>query len=249
MLWNHRSSRVLSVSLLILAATAPALRAEDAQQKFYHAFYLENGQSDYAGAAKLYGEVVRDRGVGAALRSTARFHLASCREEVASTDFARLMPANAIAYVELNRPGDQLMSLLKQLGILADPEKAAADAGKRFTVSPALIKAVLGLRGAAVAITGIDMERQEPTGVVVLHPGDLEVIRGLIETALPVGGKPVKSIGGYATYDVEGEVLIMNVRCLFCAALLWVWMMCRDGFADFTGFRGWLGLIGRLAPL
>ena len=218
MLWNHRSSRILGVSLVILAGAVPALRAEDAQQKFYHAYFLENGQSDYAGAAKLYGEVVRDRGVDAALRSTARFHLAACQEEIASTDFARLMPANAIAYVELNRPGDQLMSLLKQLGILADPEKAAADAGKRFTVSPALIKAVLGLRGAAVAITGIDMERHEPTGVVVLHPGDLEVIRGLIETALPVGGKPVKSIGGYATYDVEGEVLITLTKRLVIAS-------------------------------
>ncbi len=46
-----------------------------------------------------------------------------------------------------------------------------------------------------------------------------------------------------------GSRLCKNVCCYFCVARLWVWMICRDGFAGFPGFRGWLGHIDRLAPL
>ena len=77
----------------------------------------------------------------------------------------------------------------------------------RFT-GAALIKGVLGLRGAAVAITGIDMAKQEPHGVLVLHPGDLDVVRGLIETAVSTGGKQVDSIEGYPTYVIEDEAVV-----------------------------------------
>jgi tetratricopeptide (TPR) repeat protein len=203
--------------VLLLAAT-PAAFAETAQQNFYQAFYLEKGLGDFAAAAKLYSVVARDGDAEAKFRRLARIHLAACREEIASSDFAALMPADAWAYVELNRPGDQLMSLLKQLGLLADPEEAAAEAGKRVAVSPALVKELLGMRGAAAAITGFDPETEIPTGVVVIHPGDLEVVRGLIETALPVGGTPVEPIGGYATYDVEGEAFVTLTKRLVIAS-------------------------------
>ena len=61
-------------------------------------------------------------------------------------------------------------------------------------------------RGAAVAITGVE-PNGKPNGVAVIHPGEHDLPRGLIETglqALP----PAEPIGGFKVYQLEGQVWI-----------------------------------------
>ena len=175
---------------------------------FYKAYYLEKEQRNLNKAVALYEEVASDRRAEPALRKQATARLAALKEDVATQDLAALMPAGALAFVELRNPGDQLVQFVEQLGLLADPSKPATTDGKRVAVSPALIRELLGIRGAAVAVTGFDPFKQKPAGVLVFHPGDIDVIRALIETALPVGGDAVEAIGGFATYKVEDEVFV-----------------------------------------
>jgi tetratricopeptide (TPR) repeat protein len=183
-------------------------RADTVENRFYEAYYAERAQGNWDLAAQLYEKVADDRHADQALRETAAARLAVCREELASSDLARLMPPNAWAYVELKRPGDQVVRLLDALGLLAEPGAVPTEGQRRVAVSPALIKEALGIRGAAVAITGFDLKTQNPHGVLVFHPGEIAVVRGLLETGLPVGGEVVESIGGFPTYSVENEVLV-----------------------------------------
>lgn len=186
---------------------APAL-AQSPSDAFYKAYYLETEQGDVAAAAKLYAQAAESPSAPAELRAEAQRRLAACREEAASAEFIELMPPETIAYIEIGRPGEQVRELLGMLGLLADPARPASDAGRQVAVSPTLIKELLGIRGAAIGLTGFDFASETPMGVAVFHPGNLEIIRGLIETGLPAAGRRVEDIEGYPTYDIEGEVLV-----------------------------------------
>ena len=203
---NHCAKIVLGLSIALASTTS--LAKSDGKAKFYEAYYLEQVKADWTAAAKLYEKVASDRRAPDEMRSQAKARLVACREELIAGDFARLMPPNALAYIEINRPGEQLTKLLGSLGLIAGADQVVAEGSKRVAISPALIKALLGIRGVAVAITGIDPRNGEPTGVAVLHPGSVEAIRGLLQTGLPAGGTAVAPIGGYATYDIEGEALV-----------------------------------------
>ncbi|MBP7745339.1 MAG: hypothetical protein KA383_04350 [Phycisphaerae bacterium] len=210
-------SRLMIAALLLFTSTA-ATRAADVADKFYRAYYLERDQRDYAGAAKLYAEVVQAKGAEANLQAAARVRLASCREELATTDFARLMPPNVLGYVELNRPGERVRKLLDQLGLLAKDGQKPVVGQNRLAISPALVDAVLGMRGAALAVTGFDPSAQRPSGVAVLHPGDMDVVRGLIETGLPAGASVVEPIAGYATYELEDVYITLTSRLVIAGS-------------------------------
>ena len=56
----------------------------------------------------------------------------------------------------------------------------------------------------AVAITGIEPDGR-PHGVAVIHPGDFDITRGLIETGIQVLPE-AEPIGGFKAYQVHGEV-------------------------------------------
>ncbi len=198
---------VSQVSLVVLLSIVPVL-AESAENKFHRAFYLEQGGGDWAAACKLYSEVTSDTAASADLKAKAQARLAACREELASRDLASLMPSDTLVYAELQRPGDQVLKLLEKLGLLAGDKPLAAKNGKRLAISPSLIRELLGVGGAAVALTGFNPMQMAPTGVIVFHPGDLEVIRGFIETGLPVGAETVEPIRGYATYKVENQAIV-----------------------------------------
>src|SRR5262245_2279655 len=130
-----------ALSLILLATGA---WADTPQERFQRAYFLENHDSDYAAAEKLYGEVANDKNADAALRADAKQRRDACREESVAADFARLMPASAWAYAELSRPGDQVLRLLEQLGLVRGDEKPAQKAAERFAVSPELVQSVLG---------------------------------------------------------------------------------------------------------
>ncbi|MCA8962897.1 MAG: hypothetical protein KDC38_20380, partial [Planctomycetes bacterium] len=180
------------------ALASPAL-AEDGDPRFYRAYYLETEEGRAEAAAELYRLVIDDPSVSVELRSEATLRWEGCREEIASADLARLLRPETIAYLELTRPGDQLTELASQLGLLR------GDGGSAFGLSPALLDGVLGIRGIAIGINGFDAMRGAPRGILVAHPGDVDVVRGLIETALPVAAAPADPIHGCATYVVEED--------------------------------------------
>ncbi|MCG3128763.1 MAG: hypothetical protein CHACPFDD_03654 [Phycisphaerae bacterium] len=215
------SCRLSRFALLVAALCGSVVaQAQSAEDSFYRAFYLETEKGDFKAAADLYAQVASAGNADARLRAESQARLNGCREELACTDFARLMPAGTFAYVELNNPGDQLCQLARSLGILREPGAVGAEPAQRFAISPALIKEVLGVRGAAVALTGIDpMKGGMPRGVAVFHPGDLEIVRGLIETALPVAAQPAKPIEGHTTYNIENQVLVTLTSRLVIASM------------------------------
>ncbi|MGE0481925.1 MAG: hypothetical protein AB7Q17_15800 [Phycisphaerae bacterium] len=204
---------------LLGAILAPATGfGQNASERLYRAYYLEHQQQNYEAAAKLYQEVIAERGADAELRGVAQTRLAACREELQAVDFAALMPPEPIAYVELNRPGEQLVALLEKLGLALDRDQLVKLSGNRVAISPELVREVLGIRGAAVALTGFDPQRERPSGIAVLHPGRVEIIRGLIESALPAAATVVPPIGGYPTFQIEDEVFVTLTRKLIIAS-------------------------------
>ena len=211
--------RVALIALVVfIVGSGDVVRSDPGESKFHEAYFLENAEGDWSGAATLYEEVVGDRQASKALRSGAAARLAACREELACRDFASLMPPDALAYIELNRPGRQIEKLLDQLGLLGEFDHTLEAGQRRLAVSPVLLREGLGLGGIAIAITGFDPQAEKPTGVIVLHPGDLKIIRGLLETGLPAGANVVEPIGGYATFDVEGEALVTLTSRLVIAS-------------------------------
>ena len=118
----HTQLRIgLIVGLLITSAnTLPANAAEGSKSKFYKAYYLEHAEGDLTAAEALYKDVAKDRKADAATRAKADARLGVVAEELASADFARLMPPNHLAYLEITKPGDQLLKLLNHLGLTSD---------------------------------------------------------------------------------------------------------------------------------
>ena len=193
---------VIAVAVLCPLSSSLAVAGEG-QEIYYQAYFLEHEKGDFAAAAKLYSQVAAAKDVDADLKSQARARLAACREEIASSDLLRLMPPDALAYAELNRPGEQVGRLLKSLGLLAgDQPQLKARAGRRIAVSPVLLEELLGLRGVAVAITGFDPQSETPTGVIVINPGNLQVLRGIVESALPAAAETVESTRGRQTFFI-----------------------------------------------
>jgi len=212
----HRNPAITLAAGLVASALlfAPAARAQDAQALFHEAYYLENEQGNLERALELYRKVAGSRKAGSELRTLAEERAAGIAEEFAAADFARLVPAETILFAQMDRPGEQVELLLDQLGLLG---KAHQIAGDRFAVSPLLIEYALGLRGLAVAVTELT-PNGEPGGVVLLHPGRHEGLRGLIDTVLPAGGQLVDSIGGFPVWSVEGEAYVCLTRRLIVAS-------------------------------
>ncbi len=193
---------------------APQAQAQDAQDLFHEAYYLEQEEGRTEQALELYRRVAASRKAGAQLRGRAEERAAGITEELAAAEFSRLVPAETILFAQMDRPGEQVELLLDQLGLLGQAHQVA---GERFAVSPLLIEYVLGLRGMAVAVTEMT-PNGEPGGVLLLHPGRHDGLRGLIETALPAGGKPVEAIGGFPVWSVEGEAYVCLTRRLLIAS-------------------------------
>ena len=198
---GHLALGALALGALPAIASAAPAQAPSANEAFHRAYYLEHEKGDLAAAMKLYRKAVKSGSLSSAERMEIEEHMRACAEELAMADLAQLVPGNTIVYAELNDPGAQLESLMDQLGLLQGTDRAG-----QIAVSPHLLRGVLGLKGAAVAVTRIDPTAGMPGGVLILHPGDMEAVRGLIETVLPAGGQSVEPIAGHPTFLVENMV-------------------------------------------
>src|SRR5262249_28032384 len=124
-------------------------------------------------------------------------------EEKISDDLARLMPADTLVYAEVAHPGDQAERLIKMLGLIREPGAQTQAGGislgnglffpNDFTVSPALVAELKKCGGVAMAMTGLDSHGQ-PEGLVALHTGNCDLLRGILETTVQVlePGDPIE---------------------------------------------------------
>ena len=213
-------SRPFHLIALALASftLAPLALAQSPQEDYDRAFRLEHEEGAYDRALELYRQVATASGAGEELRARAHRRAHSVAEEIACSDFAQLMPSDAILYVEINRPGEELASLLDQLGLLGSWQDVVSSGARSFAVSPELINGLFGARGAALAINRVPMGSGPPGGVLVLHAGDLGVVRGLFETALPAGGTPQEPIEGQPTWSIEGQAYVTLTSRLLIAS-------------------------------
>ncbi|MBI3839958.1 MAG: hypothetical protein HY288_18710 [Planctomycetia bacterium] len=214
------------LGLLALSAAAQEKAATTgAEAQFQRGFYLQVHQRDLSGAAVEFEKVVADQAASDALRSEAKNRLDQVREDLASANFARLMPADVLAYVEVNEPGEHIARILKMVGLL-NPPAAAGPAEKPislgnglylpadFSISPALVAELKKFRGAAAGLTALD-GRNRPAGLVAINPGDCDLIRGALETAVQLL-EPGEPIEGYKTYRIpEVGWVALTTRLIF----------------------------------
>ncbi len=211
------------IGLLALQAVAQEKGQSAAETEFQRGFYLQTHQHDPAGAAVAFEKVVGDESASKALRDEAKLRLAQVREDTALVSFAALMPPDVMAYAEIDQPGMHVGRILKMLGLIETPgaEKPPAQPPiplggglalpSDFTISPALVEELKNFRGAAIGVTAIN-DRNIPSGLAVIHPGDSNLIRGAIETAVQVL-EPGEPIEGFKTYRIpEYGWLMLTAR-------------------------------------
>lgn len=199
--------RILCPALVLGAVSfVPNAFAQTAEAAFHHAYFLERERGHFEEALALYEEVARDPAADPALKQEAARRAKGVAEEIAGADLAGLLPAGAILYAEFKEPGRQVSGLLEQLGLLGTFEDAARKGS--LAINPELVRGLLGIRGAALAITRLPTGDGPPGGVLVLHPGDVALLRGLIETAVPAGGIAADPIEGHPTWSLQGEILV-----------------------------------------
>ena len=199
---RKRDVRLAAGVAALAVFLAPGALAQSPSEAYYKAYYLEHEKGELDAARELYQKVAASRSVGAELKSAAKGRAAVISEELRASDFANLMPPETIFYAEINHPGERIGELLSQLGLMADGGTPSADT---FGISPLLVRGLLGVGGIAVGVTEINPRTGDPNGVIVLDPGDLDVVRGLIETVVPGGCKPSEPIAGFPTWKIEGE--------------------------------------------
>lgn len=206
--------------LLVVAGTlacAAPLRAQvdpqRSRERLHHALYLQREEGRAADALALLRALVDDPALAPGEREQARIAIEGLEEELAAADLAALMPPEAFLYAELVRPGAHLRALLDRIGLLGEEGGLPSS----FAISPLLVRAAFGLRGAAVAVTRLD-ERGEPAGgVLVVHPGEQELVRGLLETAIPAEGSAEAPCEGFPVYRLEGGLAMLTRRLVVLA--------------------------------
>ncbi len=194
-----RRSRFCSpvVALLIVAiGVPPAFAALDGRtpNDLYKAYYLEHELDKFAPARALYQEVLKGD-PSEDVRFSAQAGANRCRDHLAAENFSSLMPQDAVFYAELNRPGEIIEKFAGMIGLTGKtipeileqrPDTQSSlpfHIPKEIVISPAIFDALNGFGGAAAAITNFDLDGGPPSGVMVIHHGDTDLLRGVLETA------------------------------------------------------------------
>jgi hypothetical protein len=213
-------------SLLIRSTTAQEASPSSAESQFQRGFFLQVHEHDLAGAAAMYEKAASDSAASETLRSQAKARLLQVREDLAAARLAALMPADCMAYAEIVEPGAHIERILKMMGLVDPPSGGEKPSGKPvrlgnglslspdFTISPALVAELKKIRGAAVGLTAVD-DKGRPAGLAVIHPGDCDLVRGVIETGVQLL-EPGQSIEGFKTYRIPdfGWVMV-TARLVF----------------------------------
>lgn len=208
----------LLLALLPAFALAPLCAAQNGSAALREAYFLDRQLAQPEQALALYRQALADPNLDAKERELARGRIAALEEDLASAELARLAPPETLLYVELNAPGVHLASLGEGLDLFAANGLELPD-GRRLQLRPELLEGLMGIRGAALAVTRIDPSGQRPQGLLVVHPGDHELARSLLLAALTAAGSPAEAIRGRAVQQLEGGYFAaVSERLVFVAS-------------------------------
>ena len=102
-MYRARQRRLLGgFASLVLLAAAPAALAQSNEDLFYRAYYAEHEERDLETALSLYRRVAESGDVASDMRAKASLFGDRVAEDLAASDFARLLPPNTLLYAELN---------------------------------------------------------------------------------------------------------------------------------------------------
>ena len=206
----------------VLAATQ-ADRQVTAQAQFHLAVCYKKLKQDTK-ARELLKQFVQQYPDQEALVAKARPIL----EEMPQFDPATLMPPDALLYVEMGSPGEQLEKVLKMLegtpfanplAAVSQPTQPAsgpsgpaevapgAPPQNQFVqafLNPSMIKEFKKVRSAAACVNGMNQSGWTPM-VAVLQPGESDAIRGLLTALLVAQGQPAQPIEGMQVVQFNNE--------------------------------------------
>ena len=199
-----------------------------AEAEFFRGYYLQHEKHNAGDAVEAYKRAL-ELGANSKLRAAVDAEIANLQEELATADFASLMPSAAIAYVEISNPAAHVEKLAELIGLTgqqASPsdEKVTIPIENEFAISsdfqisPALLREFKKIRGAAVSVTDVS-ERGIPNAIAVIHPGDSDLITGLLETGMQLV-PATDNIGGFPTFNVERQVWIVKTNRLVIVSTL-----------------------------
>ncbi len=213
-----RPRSTVLAALVALAALTPASAAPQAgSARLHEAYFLDRELQRPERALVLYREALADPALDGPSKELVRRRIAVLVEDLASADLARLAPPETLVYAELDRPGVHLAGLLEGLDLFA-AEGIALPNGQRLLLRRELVEGLLGMRGAALALTRLDPRGERPQGLLAIHPGDDGLARGLLATALAAVGVPVEPIRGRAVVRLEGGYFAASTERLVLVA-------------------------------
>src|SRR5437773_11547581 len=107
-------SMVLSCVLLFVAGP---VRAEEKRwpAEYYRAHYLATVENNPTAALAIYEKLADDNSLSDEQRTAVRSRAADARERIAASDLAKLCPADAIAFIQINQPGGLLERLTSMM--------------------------------------------------------------------------------------------------------------------------------------
>lgn len=221
---------VCALTVFSFVASPDVSAQSDPQTEYKSGFYLQVHERDFEKAAAAFEKVAADTSAPEKLRNDARTRAAQCREDIVAADLTRLAPPNAIAFVEIRRPGEHIAQVLRLVGLLRGQTPAANEKAERiklggpvsipadFAVSPHLLSEISQLQGIAVAVTGVSIGRNpRPQGLVILHPGETGLARGALETAVQFL-EPAESIAGFRSFAFMNEAFVCVTHRLVLVA-------------------------------
>ncbi len=142
-------------------------------------------------------------------------------EDLGNADPAALMPPETLFYAEIGSPGRQVETILKMLEGTPLENPLAMIGGNNTgsdwssnerspanmiaaLLNPSMMAEFKKIRGMGIGITGIPQE-DEPPAIIVLFPGKSDALKGLLTMVLTMAGKPMESLEGMQTVNLQDE--------------------------------------------
>jgi hypothetical protein len=226
-----RFKNCLPVAFAILFAGVGLAQQPASQKKadaeFYRGYYLQHETGDFADAVKAYKQSVK-LGPSSKIQTAIDAEMAELQEELATADFAQVMPSKAIAYLEISNPADHLEKIATIMGLTGKQFSAGDDKvtlriedefaiPSDFQLSPALLREFKKIRGAAIAITDVRDQVPPFEGIAAIHAGQSDLIGGILETGIQLV-PATENIGGFPTFSIAGHIWIVKTNRLLIVA-------------------------------
>lgn len=204
---------------------AQQLAPSKADAEFYKGYYQRHEANNLPAAVKSYKRAIQ-LGVSPSIADAVENEMTKLQESVVTSSFENVMPADAIAYIELSNPANHVEQLARMMGLTGKPKSDTGSAvvlpinreiaiPSDFQISPALFREMKKLRGAAVAITEVKDSNDGPPveGLLVIHPGESDLLQGILETSIQFA-PATERLGGFPTFTIENQVWIVQTQTL-----------------------------------